>query len=185
VKRHPAPFGEYIPLRSFFRHISKKVDLVREDFVSGDTLPSNAGVLTMGPARVGDVICFEVAYDSLVRDPVRQGANLLAVQTNNATFGRSQESVQQLAMSQLRAIEIGRAVVHISTVGVSAVILPNGKIERRSGLFRQEVLESDVPLRTSLTLATRVGGWPEGILAALGMALLIASAKISKGTEEA
>jgi apolipoprotein N-acyltransferase len=47
------------------------------------------------------------------------------------------------------------------------------------------VLESDVPLRTSLTLATRVGGWPEGILAALGMALLIASAKISKGTEEA
>jgi apolipoprotein N-acyltransferase len=180
VKRHPAPFGEYIPYRSFFRHFSAKVDLVRADFISGNTLKTNRVVLPMGRARVGDVICFEVAYDGLVRDAVRQGANLLAVQTNNATFGHSQESVQQLAMSQLRAIESGRTVVHISTVGVSAVILPDGRVEQRSGLFRQEVMESDVPLRTSLTLATRVGGWPEGILATLGAGLLIAGALIRR-----
>ena len=101
---------------------------------------------------------------------------MLAVQTNNATFGRSAESVQQLAMSQLRAIENGRTVVHISTVGVSAIILPDGTVQQRSGHFRQEVLESDIPLRTSLTLATRVGVWPEAILAALGVALLIGGA---------
>jgi apolipoprotein N-acyltransferase len=177
VKRHPAPFGEYIPYRSFFRNFSDKVDLVQKDFISGDTLRDNpVGVLAMGRVRVGDVICFEVAYDSLVRDPVRQGATMLAVQTNNATFGRSAESVQQLAMSQLRAIENGRTVVHISTVGVSAIILPDGTVQQRSGHFRQEVLESDIPLRTSLTLATRVGVWPEAILAALGVALLIGGA---------
>jgi apolipoprotein N-acyltransferase len=177
VKRHPAPFAEYIPFRSFFRNFSDKVDLVQKDFVSGDTLRANpVGVLTMGKVRVGDVICFEVAYDSLVRDPVRQGATLLAVQTNNATFGESAESVQQLAMSQIRAIETGRTVVHISTVGVSAIILPDGTVQQRSGHFRQEVLESEVPLRTSLTVATRVGVWPEVVLAALGVALLIGGA---------
>ena len=177
VKRHPAPFAEYIPFRSFFRNFSDKVDLVQKDFVSGDTLRDNpVGVLTMGKVRVGDVICFEVAYDSLVRDPVRQGATLLAVQTNNATFGESAESVQQLAMSQIRAIETGRTVVHISTVGVSAIILPDGTVQQRSAHFRQEVLESEVPLRTSLTVATRVGARPEAILAALGVALLIGGA---------
>lgn len=181
VKRHPAPFAEYIPYRSFFRHFSSKVDLVQRDFVSGDTLRKNpVGVLTLGPAKVGDVICFEVAYDRLVRDPVRQGATLLAVQTNNATFGYTAESVQQLAMSQLRAVESGRTVVHISTVGVSAIILPDGTIRQRSGHFTPEVLESDVPLRTSLTVATRVGGWPEAILAALGIGLLIAGATIRR-----
>jgi apolipoprotein N-acyltransferase len=177
AKRHPAPFAEYIPFRSFFRNFSDKVDLVQKDFISGDRLRANpVGVLQMGKVRVGDVICFEVAYDGLVRDPVRQGATLLAVQTNNATFGESAESVQQLAMSQIRAIETGRTVVHISTVGVSAIILPDGTVQRRSGHFRQEVLESDVPLRTSLTLATRVGAWPEAILAALGVALLLGGA---------
>ncbi len=177
VKRHPAPFAEYIPLRSFVRIFSDKVDLVQKEFVSGDTLRDNpVGVLTMGKVRVGDVICFEVAYDGLVRDPVLQGATLLAVQTNNATFGRSAESVQQLAMSQIRAVETGRTVVHISTVGVSAIILPDGTVQQRSGHFRQEVLESDVPLRTSLTVATRVGAGPEVLLAALAAALLIGGA---------
>ncbi len=176
VKRHPAPFAEYIPYRSFFRHFSDKVDLVQKDFISGDKLRQNpVGVLRMGSVRVGDVICFEVAYDNLVRDPVKQGATLLAVQTNNATFGHSAESVQQLAMSQLRAVETGRTVVHISTVGVSAIILPDGTIQHRTGSFTPDVLESDVPLRTSLTVATRVGEWPEGVLAALALALLLAA----------
>jgi apolipoprotein N-acyltransferase len=75
-------------------------------------------------------------------------------------------------MSRLRAIETGRTVVHISTVGVSAIIRPDGTVQQRSGHFRQEVLESDIPLRTSLTLATRVGVWPEVILAVMGVALL-------------
>ena len=166
------PFGEYIPYRSFFRTFSDKVDLVAKDFVAGD----RTGLLRLGPATVGDVICFEVAYDGLVREPVRQGADLLVVQTNNATFGYTNESVQQLAMSRLRAIESGRSVVHISTVGISAVIRPDGTVVRRSGHFDQEVLEADVPLRTDRTVATRVGAAPEWALAGVGAALVLAGA---------
>jgi apolipoprotein N-acyltransferase len=175
VKRHPAPFGEYIPYRSFFRNFSDKVDLVRLDFAAGD----RAGVLPVGQVRMGDVICFEVAYDSLVRDTVQHGANLLVVQTNNATFGYTDESVQQLAMSRLRAVENGRAVVHISTVGVSALIAPDGRIVARSGHFTQQVLQARLPLRTEQTVATRLGEWPEFGLSAAGL-LLAGSALVRR-----
>ncbi|MCD5349446.1 apolipoprotein N-acyltransferase [Kineosporia mesophila] len=180
VKRHPAPFGEYMPYRDFFRLFSSKVDLISKDFVSGDKLRDNpVGVMRMGTegqVRVGDVICFEVAYDSLVRDSVKAGATMLAVQTNNATFGYTDESVQQLAQSQLRAIESGRTVVNISTVGVSGIILPDGTVVARSGHYTQDVLEATVPLRTELTIATRVGEWPEWILTALALGLVLGTA---------
>jgi len=169
IKRHPAPFGEYIPYRSFFRRLSAKVDLVRRDFLVG----SGAPILDVTGAdgqrlRLGDVICFEVGYDDLVRDAVRGGAQVLLVQTNNATFGYTDESIQQLAMSRLRAVESGRAVVHISTVGVSALIAPDGSLLDRSGHFTARILRAALPLRTDLTWATRVGAWPEAALVALG-----------------
>ncbi len=165
AKRHPVPFGEYIPDRAFFRRFSDKVDLVTRDFAPG----SRVGRVDLGPARLGVSICFEVAYDGLIRETVREGADLLVVQTNNATFGYTDEAVQQLAMSRLRAIEHGRAVAHVSTVGVSALIAPDGRMVQQTGLFTPALLEAALPLRTQLTVADRVGVWPELLLAALGL----------------
>ncbi|MGC4939931.1 apolipoprotein N-acyltransferase [Kribbella sp. DT2] len=160
VKHRPVPFGEYVPYRAFFRQLSKQVDLIRADFVAGE----GPNVLSLGPVKAGTAICFEVAFDDLLRDAVIGGADLLVVQTNNATFGRSDESTQQLAMSRLRAIEHGRAVAHISTVGISALIRPDGSVAQGSGHFTQETLAAPLPLRSQQTLATRVGQWPEFIV---------------------
>ncbi|GAB4066744.1 apolipoprotein N-acyltransferase [Angustibacter speluncae] len=169
VKRAPVPFAEYVPYRDFFRRITPLVDQAG-DFAAGD----EPGVLDVDLAdgrsvRLGDLICFEVVDDDLIADVVDGGAQLLVVQTNNATFGLSDESVQQLAMSRLRAVESGRAVLHVSTVGVSAVVAPDGTLLERSALFEAAVLEAEVPLRTSTTLASRLGTWPEGVLAAAGI----------------
>ncbi len=165
VKRHPVPFGEYIPWRSFVRRLTAKVDLVPRDFASGTTV----GVLDVGPARLGDVICFEVAYDDLVRDVVTGGGSLLVVQTNNATFGRSAETTQQLAMGRLRAVEHGRAVLVGATSGISAVISPDGELVQSAPVFTREVLSAQVPTRTGRTLATRLGALPEVLLSALAV----------------
>lgn len=171
IKQHPVPFAEYIPYRSFFRHFSDKVDLVSSDFQAG----TRPGVFQV-PARdgrtiaAGAIICFEVAYDGLMRDTVDHGANVLLVQTNNATFGFTDESVQQLAISRIRAIEHGRSIVHVSTVGVSAMITPDGTAHQRSTLFTSDVLAADLPLRTNRTIADRVGAWPE-YLASGGLAM--------------
>ena len=176
VKRHPAPFGEYIPLRSIARRVSSKVDLVARDFIAGDTLRT----LPMGKVTVGDVICFEVAYDGLVRDVVKAGGDLLVVQTNNATFGHTAEAVQQLAMTRLRAIEHGRATVQVSTVGVSAIIRPDGSVVDDTDLFTRDVLVARVPLRDATTVADRVGSWPEGLLCLLALSALVAAALRSR-----
>jgi apolipoprotein N-acyltransferase len=170
VKRHPVPFGEYIPFRSLVRKVTRKVDLVPRDFARGD----KPGVLQVGPARVADVICFEVAYDGVVRDAVRGGGRLLVVQTNNATFGRSGETSQQLAMSRLRAVELGRSVIVAATSGESAVIAPDGRLQHSTRLFTRDVTVQRVVLRSGTTVASRVGMWPElalALVAAVAVAL--------------
>ena len=165
------PFGEYIPYRSLVRKITSRVDLVPRDFAQGNEV----GVLDVGPVRLGDVICFEVAYDDLVRDVVTGGGRLLVVQTNNATFGRSGETEQQLAMGRLRAVEHGRTLLVAATSGISAVIAPDGELVDDAPVFTQKVLVQDVPVRDDRTLATRVGAWPEAALALLGLAGLVLS----------
>ena len=164
VKQHPVPFAEYIPFRSIARRISKEVDRVGRDFAAG----SDPGVLQVGPARVGDVICFEVAYDGLVRSTVVSGAQLITVQTNNATFGRTAETEQQLAMSRLRAVEHGRWVLVAATSGVSATIAPDGTVVQRAEIFTAAQIVQPVRLSDTLTPADRVGALPEVILALLG-----------------
>ena len=173
TKRHPVPFAEYIPLRSIAEWVSSDAKTVTQDMVAG----SGNGLMRGGPVPIGDVICFEVAYDGLVHSSVAAGAQLLVVQTNNATFGHTPETYQQLAMGQLRAVESGRTVVQAATTGKSAVIGPDGRIREESGaLFAPDILIDTVPIRSAQTLATRVGAWPEYLLTALALAGLIAVA---------
>jgi apolipoprotein N-acyltransferase len=115
-----------------------------------------------------------VAYDGLVNSSVQAGAQLLVVQTNNATFGHSGETYQQLAMSKLRAIEHGRTVVQVATSGKSAIIDPTGRTLASSGaLFTPAVLVRTVPLATSTTLATRIGAAAEWLLVAIAAIAMI------------
>jgi len=137
-------------------------------------VPSASGT----PIAAGPSICFEVAYDDLVRTNVERGANLLLVQTNNATFGFTAESVQQLAISRLRAIEHGRSVVHVSTVGVSALIRPDGSLQASSGLFETAALDGEMPLRGTRTLATVLASTPE-YAALLALLALLAHRALS------
>ncbi|MDP9416538.1 MAG: apolipoprotein N-acyltransferase, partial [Actinomycetota bacterium] len=166
VKRHPVPFGEYIPFRSQLSGRIARLDQIPRDFYAAD----RPGVLDVGPARVGDVICFEVAYDGLVRDVVDGGANILVVQTNNATYNRTNQPYQQMALSRLRAVEHGRAVLVASTSGISAVVSPDGRVRSQTRELTAQTLVADVPLRTGRTVAYRVGAWPEWTLALLGLA---------------
>lgn len=176
AKRHPVPFGEYMPARSFFRLFSDQVDLLRRDFVAG----KEPGLLDIGGVRIGDLICFEVAYDGLVSDVVDGGASLLVVQTNNATFGYTAESEQQLAMSRLRAIEHGRTVIVAATSGISAVVAPDGTVVDRSQLFTPHLFTGAIAQRQNTTLATRAGQIPEWAVTATGLAALLAAVLLGR-----
>ncbi|WP_372488359.1 apolipoprotein N-acyltransferase [Micromonospora hortensis] len=175
TKRHPVPFAEYVPLRDVARMVSKKVDLIRNDFVPGST----PGVVRAGPTVLGDVICFEVAYDEVVRDTVTGGAQLLVVQTNNATFDVA-EARQQMAMVRLRAVEHGRPALMASTVGVSGFVAPDGRVSDATGFNTREVVVRQLRLDDGRTLATRLGWWPEVALAALAAAALVGAAVLRR-----
>ncbi|BAU81496.1 polyprenol-phosphate-mannosyl transferase [Streptomyces laurentii] len=165
-KRHVQPFGEYIPMRPFVRLFNKDVDRVSRDFGPGDKV----GVFDLAGTKVGLATCYEAAFDWAVRDTVTHGAQLITVPSNNATFGRSEMTYQQLAMSRVRAVEHSRSVVVPVTSGVSAIIRPDGEIVARSELFTPDVLVEKVPLRSSQTPATRLGTLPEALLVALAAA---------------
>ncbi len=183
AKQHPAPFAEYVPLRDVARRVTDAVDLVPTDMLPGEEL----GVIELDSPRLDRVvdlavgICFEVAYAGLLRDAVLAGGEVLVVPTNNASFGYTQESAQQLGMSVFRAVEHGRATVQISTVGISGVIAPNGVVTHSTGLFTADRVATTLPLRTSLTVADRIGPWLAIVAGTLAGGALAAGTLAGRG----
>ncbi|AYG84388.1 Apolipoprotein N-acyltransferase [Streptomyces hundungensis] len=166
-KRQIQPFGEYIPLRGLIATFAPGyTSMVREDFNRG----TKPGVFTMAGTKVGIATCYEAAFDWAVRDTVTAGAQLISVPSNNATFDRSEMTYQQLAMSRVRAVEHSRTVTVPVTSGVSAVIMPDGKVVRKTALFTPASLVAKVPLRSSRTPATELGTLPEWALVATAAA---------------
>ncbi|MEU6065436.1 apolipoprotein N-acyltransferase [Streptomyces sp. NPDC047082] len=157
-KRQIQPFGEYLPLRSLVGAINKNwTSMVRQDFSRG----TKPGVFDFDGAKVGLVTCYEAAFDWAVRSEVTDGAQMISVPSNNATFDRSEMTYQQLAMSRVRAVEHSRTVTVPVTSGVSAVIMPDGRITKKTGMFVADYLVQKVPLRSSKTPATELGILPE------------------------
>ena len=168
-KEHPVPFGEYIPLRSVLEPIVPALRQIPQDMVPG----TRPGVLQVGPARVGVLMCFEVAYGDLVDAVVTQGAQMIVVPTNNATYTGTGQVEQQFAISRLRAIETGRYVVVASTNGISGMVAPDGTVVARAPERTRAVLEAGIPQLTALTPAVRLGGWPDrGLTLLAGLATL-------------
>lgn len=178
-KRQLVPFGEYTPFKEIFLSLFERANLVGRQSVAGD----KPGALKMGPVTIGAVNCYEVAFDWVVRDTVKAGGTPLVVQTNNATYALSNLPPQQLAMSQLRAVEHNRAVVTAATTGISAYVTPEGRVtwQTKERVAAMNVVK--VPVRTRTTIATRVGAAPEWALLILGAAAIGVAAWRRKGED--
>ena len=153
VKQHLTPFGEYIPLRSLASKLSPLVDDVR-DFSAGD----RSKIFTIGAVKIAPIICYELLDDQILHDGA-QSSNVLAVQTNSATFGDSPESAQQLQITRIRAIEHSRNVLSVSTTGYSAVIDYNGEVFQKTAMGTAEHLYAEVDLISSTSPRDRYGDW--------------------------
>ena len=164
IKQHLTPFGEYIPLRSIASKISPLTDRV-QDFEPGQ----GSQFFVINEAVIAPVICYELIDDQILSEAA-QGSNLLAVQTNSATFGMSAESAQQLSITRIRAIEHGRNIVSVSTTGYSAVIDYRGKVIQKSSMGTAETIRAEVDLLEGQTPRDKVGNW--ALIAVLILLLL-------------
>ena len=171
-KVNPVPFGEYVPDRWFYELIvPDMVGLIQREYTPG----TNPPLVQVGDVGVGLAICFDVIYDTVIWDGAQQGAQLFVFQTNNADFRGTDENLQQLAFARMRAVETGRAVVNVSTVGTSQVIAPDGTTLDSVGVDTSGAAVSTVPLRTGLTPSTVLGPWFTGLIVlASGVALTAA-----------
>ena len=161
------PFGEYLPWRGFFRHFSAFADL------AGYLVPGRStGVVHAAGVPVGVTTCWEVIFDRAPRESVLNGAQLLAVPSNNATFNQTM-SRQQLGFAKVRAVEHDRYVVVAGTTGISAVIAPDGVELDHTDFFEPAYLDNQVHLKTALTPATRWGPIVQWVLIAVGMAAVL------------
>ncbi len=160
-KANPVPMGEYVPDRWFFEMlVPDLVGLIQREYTPG----TNPPFFDVNGVGVGLAICFDVIYDQVIWDGAAAGAEVFMFQTNNADFRDTDENLQQLAFARMRAIETGRAVVNISTVGTSQVIAPDGTTVAGLPAGESGHIIADVPLRTGLTPAVVVGGAVQGVI---------------------
>jgi apolipoprotein N-acyltransferase len=153
-KKRPVPFAEYVPDRDFWYSLAPDlIGMVSRGYAFG----TRDGIFEFEDRNLGVLICFEVAIDDIGRELVSDGAEIILSQTNNADFGRSDETFQQAALARLRAIETGRTLVNISTVGVSKVFLADGSIVDELPIFEPGIMVHTLPLRTSITPAMVIG----------------------------
>ncbi|CAM3196604.1 apolipoprotein N-acyltransferase [Nocardioides dubius] len=172
TKRHPVPFGEYIPLRSWIpegTNIGRLAEIPR-DMVAG----TNKDPLRIGELDVVDAICFDVSYDDVFVDQVRRGGELVVVQTSNAMFIHTSQIDQQFAISRLRALETGRAVVVAAINGRSGVIGPDGEVIADIAPRTAGVIQAEVQLASGTPLGLYVGPW----LGRLSVLVLVAAVAV-------
>ncbi len=176
-KRHPVPFGEYIPDRWFYDAIVPDLTgLIQRGYTPG----SDAPVFDVGGVVTGLAICFDVIYDELIWEGASDGAELYMFQTNNADFRGTDENVQQLAIARLRAIETGRSVVNISTVGTSQVIDPSGRTIDSLPADEPGAMVTDVERRTGLTPSVVLGAWTPGVIVVSSLIALVAAGLLAR-----
>jgi len=178
-KKHPVPFGEYVPDRAFWEPFAPDlIGLIQREYTPGTT----DMVFEAGGTTVGVNICFDIVDDQLLTESVEQGATVIFAQSNNADFGRTDESVQQLAIARIRAIELGRTVVNVSTVGITAVIQADGTVSERLPWYEPGSIVTDVPLHTAITPAVLLGRQVEWFVSGLGLIALIGAGVLARGS---
>ncbi len=160
-KVHRVPFGEYVPLRGFFSHVAD-LSAVPRDAVPG----TGTGLLTTPVAPLGTMVSYEVFYAGRGRSAVRDGAQLLIVPTNTSSYARSQVPTQEIAASEVQAVEQGRDLLQAAPTGYSAAITHRGTLLERSVLSARQVVRATLYRRTGSTVYVRYGDLPVLLLGA-------------------
>ena len=152
-KFHLVPFGEYMPLESFFHSLG--IDKVVN---SPGGFSAGAGPRTFavtGAPKVGPLICYEVIFPGEVVSAVRPG--WLVNVTNDSWFGSGAGPYQHLLIARMRAVEEGLPIVRAAGTGISAIIDPLGRVKAELPLNRMGALDGVLPVAIAPTLYARFG----------------------------
>ena len=173
-KRHPVPFGEYVPIRPVFERVPA-LDRVPRDMIRGD----EPALFDLQGVPFGTVISYEGAYARYERQAVRSGAAFVVLATNEASFGESPASDQFIAISRMRAAELGVDIAHAAVTGRSAFVRADGRVDGLTDLFETTTITGTIPARSAgPTLYVRWGDWLQ-VAAMIAFLILVGHTWIS------
>ncbi|MFY9381786.1 MAG: apolipoprotein N-acyltransferase, partial [Eubacteriales bacterium] len=155
-KRHLVPFGEYVPLQKFIETVIPPLAnlvMTRDPVLPG----TNSAVHITPYGKIGSLICFDSIYENLSADSVRDGAEIIAISTNDSWFDGTVALRQHVAQAVLRAIETDRYILRSANTGISCVISPSGDILSATENGERAYFVLDVAPRNTETLYTKTG----------------------------
>ena len=168
LKQHPVPFGEYIPFRKFLDWIPP-LALVPRDMIRGD----GQKIFMVNDTKISAVISFEGSFQRYIRNSVQDGAELVVILTNQASYGESGMSDQFILMSRANAISNGRPIVHAAITGKSAFIDHNGKVISKTELFETQILTEKLEVKQTETPYSKYGNYLNYIFIVFGAITLL------------
>ena len=155
-KRHLVPFGEYLPFESLLKKLLpflEDLNLGSTQFAAGE----DSTVLPLCGIETGALVCYDSIFPPLSADSVKNGAQMLAVVTNDSWFGNSAALSQHMAHSVLRAVENGVCVVRAANTGISCIVGPKGELRAQTEPDTAAVAYADVGAAPRRTLYSYVG----------------------------
>ena len=155
-KRHLVPFGEYVPMRNIIMTLVpplNDIGMLDSDLEAGES----ASVHDTDFGKIASLICFDSIYEPLAYDAVRNGAELIAISTNDSWFNDSSAVYEHNSHSVLRAVENGRYIVRAANTGISSVISPSGEIKDMLPPLVEGQISCDVTFSDKRTLYSEAG----------------------------
>lgn len=168
-KRNLVPFGEYIPFRDV---LLPRLPILEQ--IGRQSIPGTEPGVMQAPTEdhadliVGNVICFELAWDATVYDTVRGDADVIVTQSNTNTYGDTFEVPQQLVINRVRAMELGREVIVSTLNSISGLVDTRGVVHEPTEEFTAAHRTFTVPLRSNINLAVVFSPWLGIILTIVG-----------------
>ena len=156
-KMHLVPFSEKMPFDNIFPLVNY-VDLGGGNFSPGDSL------LIWQPGNFSPLICYEAIYGSILREAKRKGAKFIANIVNDGWFMKSTAPYQHFNLVRASAVENGIGVARAANTGISAFIMPDGKIIEKTELFDEKIIIANIPLETRFTPYYVIGDYVEQVL---------------------
>ncbi len=155
-KQRLVPFGEFVPMREFVTAIFPPladINMLSEDLSAGE----ESVVIDGEKGKIGCAVCFDSIYEKVIYDSVNNGAEMIAVSTNDSWFSDSAALAMHNGQSRLRAIESGRYVVRSANTGISSIIDPMGNVVEELGALERGYISAPIEMRSNTTLYSVIG----------------------------
>ncbi|MBR3878689.1 MAG: apolipoprotein N-acyltransferase [Clostridia bacterium] len=175
-KQRLVPFGEFVPLREFVTFIFPplaNIGMLEDDLSPG----KSSEVIYSDIAKIGCGLCFDSIYEDVILDAVRNGAEIIAISTNDSWFSDSAALDMHNGQARLRAIESGKYVVRSANTGISSIIDPMGNVKEELGALERGYVVSEVSLKSENTLYVYIGNLFAYICVAYVAGMLILAVK--------